>query len=405
MTTFGNRIGILGASFKDISMAYRLNGDMSGVKNMFAKTNTHMITEMDYAMLQNFNAEVAKGTPIVQAMGQTMVGASSGARTLAQGAGQAGVDLSTVTIAANTSRIAMIGMRVAAMALNMVLSMGLAVAIQTVISGLSYLINYEEKQAEAAREAAREAREHASALRDTSNAASQESSSLDDLIAKYQQLKSAGELDTESRLEVQNIQSEITSLVGSQADNLDLVNGKLDEQLEKLYNIKDFYTEESINAYRDSITSTANAAKKTTQEVAWDLTGISQNHRDEIEKIVDELEKDPVINQRGNSGFKFDGDTLTLQNSIWKRNALIDPVLEYLKTNNLQTTELYNNLIAAKNEIENGENGTNIIQGEVRNLINALIDKGDYDKTIVRSMSDYTNLREKRIRIKKKIFN
>lgn len=66
--------------------------------------------------------------------------------------------------------------------------------------------------------------------------------SLSDLIVEYRRLAAdndGGTWDTDATNRVREIQDEITKLVGKQADNIDLVNGKLDDELEKLKHISD----------------------------------------------------------------------------------------------------------------------------------------------------------------------
>lgn len=64
--------------------------------------------------------------------------------------------------------------------------------------------------------------------------------SIKDLVDQYKALADAqegGAWGEEQRKKVETIQSSITDLVGEEAKNLDLVNGKLDEQYQKLLNI------------------------------------------------------------------------------------------------------------------------------------------------------------------------
>lgn len=63
---------------------------------------------------------------------------------------------------------------------------------------------------------------------------------IKDLVDQYRELAEAQSTEgwtAEQRKKVETIQSSITSLVGEEAKNLDLVNGKLDEQYRKLLNI------------------------------------------------------------------------------------------------------------------------------------------------------------------------
>lgn len=55
VSILSNKLGALGVSFKDISMAWSAHG-IKGVKNVFANS----ITEMDLEMLKNYNEYVRR---------------------------------------------------------------------------------------------------------------------------------------------------------------------------------------------------------------------------------------------------------------------------------------------------------------------------------------------------------
>lgn len=65
----------------------------------------------------------------------------------------------------------------------------------------------------------------------------EEIDTLNDLINKYKELVESENQDNNTREEIKSIQEQINNLVGKQAGNVDLVNGKLDEQLAKLKEI------------------------------------------------------------------------------------------------------------------------------------------------------------------------
>ena len=62
---------------------------------------------------------------------------------------------------------------------------------------------------------------------------------LNDLIEQYRKLGEDGSINTADQETAKQIQSQIVDLVGNHAKGLDLVNGKYDEQIEKLQKIKD----------------------------------------------------------------------------------------------------------------------------------------------------------------------
>lgn len=113
----------------------------------------------------------------------------------------------------------------AAMATNPMTWITLAV---TAVMALAQVWQSVKQRAEEARQSMTEAAE----------AANDQRNSLADLIAEYKELATAGDFDSSARETAKRIQKDITDLVGAQADNLDLVNGKLDDEIKKLDNIK-----------------------------------------------------------------------------------------------------------------------------------------------------------------------
>lgn len=113
----------------------------------------------------------------------------------------------------------------AAMATNPMTWITLAV---TAVMALAQVWQSVKQRAEEARQSMTEAAE----------AANDQRNSLADLIAEYKELAAAGDFDSSARETAKRIQKDITDLVGAQADNLDLVNGKLDDEIKKLDNIK-----------------------------------------------------------------------------------------------------------------------------------------------------------------------
>lgn len=132
----------------------------------------------------------------------------------------------------------------AAMATNPMTWITLAV---TAVMGLVQVWRNVKQRAEEARQSMTEAAE----------AANDQRNSLADLIAEYKELATAGDFDSSARETAKRIQKDITDLVGAQADNLDLVNGKLDEEIKKLDNIKlqtAYDTRDTLDTkYRDAM--------------------------------------------------------------------------------------------------------------------------------------------------------
>lgn len=118
-----------------------------------------------------------------------------------------------------------LALKAATLALNAALQFGISMLVSY---GINRIIEEKQKIEDARKAAADSAAEF-----------QETSASLHDLIEQYKTLYSdtGGTWDTTTLASVQNIQQQITDLVGDQAEGIELVNGALDEQLALLRNI------------------------------------------------------------------------------------------------------------------------------------------------------------------------
>lgn len=120
-----------------------------------------------------------------------------------------------------------IGLELATTALNAAISFGLSVAIQAAVTGIMALAKHYDNLREANMEAA-------DSFKETSD-------SIQGQIDKIRELQKVVEDETstsnelyDARSDLLDIQRELINTYGTQAENIDLVNGKLDEEIEKL---------------------------------------------------------------------------------------------------------------------------------------------------------------------------
>lgn len=92
--------------------------------------------------------------------------------------------------------------------------------------------------------------------------AKEESDRVSELISQYEKLKATETQDESTRQQIQSIQDEITKLVGKQAENLDLVNGKLSEQMGKLKGVNIQVTENTLAMLKSDMLIKEQGAKK-----------------------------------------------------------------------------------------------------------------------------------------------
>ena len=132
---------------------------------------------------------------------------------------------------------------------------GIIVAIATAVS---YLKKYSSESARASAEA----KEHAQAMREVADKAKDEQDSLDDLIDGYEEITSRGIVSADSREEILNIQKQINLLVKDEASKWDMVNGSIDDTIEKLRQVRAQTASANIQTYKDAYLTARSSANQ-----------------------------------------------------------------------------------------------------------------------------------------------
>ena len=138
-------------------------------------------------------------------------------------------------------------------------------AITAVVLAIVGAVAAINKFANAAAEASAEAKEHAKSMKEAADKAKEEQDALDDLINKYEELKSKGTIDSDTRKEIRDVQKQINLLVKGEAAEWDMVNGSLDENLKKLKQLRAEKAGESLKAYQQSY-----SAAQTSSNLAYE---------------------------------------------------------------------------------------------------------------------------------------
>ena len=198
------------------------------------------------------------------------------------------------------------------------------------------------------------------------NTVADETNKLRELVDKYKQITAQGKLDKEAREEIKGVQSQIVDLVGSQASNLDLVNGKLDDEqnkLEKIANtIIDMPTlETAYNTARDNTRNEKNIQIAPFAEgtplfseegyISANLVpaGFGKKFKSILKKVMEE----------GGYGYALDGDNYNLrfynldENDFKSRIEAYEQILEELRTTEGFDTksDLFTKLLEQKTQL------------------------------------------------------
>lgn len=330
------------------------NGVAGGIKSIFQSSSSKSVISKDQLqILKNWNNAVAHGCTKQETFNRIIKDADSTTKLYFSGLNKRKGSVEGLKKAQNEAKQSTIGLTLAETALNAALSFGITAAITLAIKGFDKLANSAKRASEAADEA----------FSDTSEKVQkneEEAKSLDELISKYKELKESENLDVNSRKEIKEIQNDIADLVGVQASNLDLVNGKLDDEIAKLDEIS---AKEAKNAYETAIAN-YNNSKKATDKAAGDDSYLMFDGY----AYVGKKEKD-AINILHNAGFKntvrvgglnpfnqqvfvsdaSDDDYNELKGAQEKADYL-QSMIDVLEQNGQRATDLYAGLISQRDK-------------------------------------------------------
>ena len=247
----------------------------------------------------------------------------------------------------------------------------------------------------------------------------EEIKSLDELIRKYEELKSKSVMDSDTREEIKGIQYDIVDLVGSEAKTLDLVNGKLDEQLSKLKSISGEKSRQNVEDARDAYDNAkylsdvmVGGADDYGNDVSvkWSDTESAQIHKVEgfekftyqdFMKLLQDNGFGDIFRENNDGNLfnlRFVVDTKDIE-GLEAKVARLEELKDFLASNGLRSTGLYqgvNEAIGKYNEQNNNE------LESANNLVDAVVDSlsvsnGKLKEIAVDSVESFEEYRQKMI--------
>lgn len=347
MSDFGNALrlasqGNLGTN--EFSRLLNITNRLSA-SQLQAVLSTEALTDAErMQIITNTGLSEAEARTRLQTMGLSAAEGTATASTMSLSAAAKGL---WATLAANPIGLIITAVTAGALAFNA-------------------LKDAQEKAAEKAKEQAEQSRQNAESAKNEAN-------ELGELIEKYKELAESNTFDNaETRSQVKDIQSEITKLVGQQADNLDLVNGKLDDELSKLREIeqqqRDKLIRDQRTAYIDSTEEAKNTAyHKGSGYVDWvfdkntvTFDGDNGKIREQITEIVnnafEESGIDANISIVGHDFDKFLALSFADDATLRDRVNGIEAALQALENDtdfDTSSSELYRELSNAQKELQN----------------------------------------------------
>lgn len=236
-------LGLQGATSIDMVVAATARMSTTDLAAVLVKTKLSKAQQMQIMLDRGISREEAEAT------------LATAAHTAAN---------ATATTVTGTLTSATTGLKVA---LNGLKAAFLSNPIMWVVTALTALFTITSKVAQAKEEARRNAEELYNTLQQEADAAQKTTNSMKSLVVEYKQLADSfdGSWNSEEFSKLETIQSNITELVGEQANNLDLVNGKIDEEYQKLLGIYRLTADESFKK-----TESAYLAAKQKFEAGYD---------------------------------------------------------------------------------------------------------------------------------------
>ncbi len=197
----------------------------SNVNNLINQQNYKNIAQQAQGIkgvkqaIDFYNDGIKNGTLNVEDFNDTMTQSNSslGKYLIGLNGGTAGLGGYAASLA--TATLKTIGLSVATAAMNAAVSFG----VSTAISGIISMFTRYSKSVDEAKQKATE----------MADKAIDEEDNIESLITRYNKLDKA-DRSTENTETIKELNEQINKALGSQADNIDLVNGKLDEQSDKL---------------------------------------------------------------------------------------------------------------------------------------------------------------------------
>lgn len=142
--------------------------------------------------------------------------------------------LSKVASAFDTVKIRAIATEVAVSALNAAISFGLSMAISATVSGISKWLNKEKEAAEQAEKLRQEMEERRKATVENIRAYEEETDEVNELVGQYIRLVSSTDDLNSIKDDLAKVQDQVIQKYGAEADAIDMVNGKIEENIDWL---------------------------------------------------------------------------------------------------------------------------------------------------------------------------
>lgn len=253
-------------------------------------------------------------------------------------------------------------------AMNATNPVGWIILAISAIMGLVKALGKYANKTQAAKEASEKYKEAAENARDAAEESKEETQELVDLVSEYKDIvdgiEDSAAFSAETRQKVLEIQKKITDLVGEEADNYDLLNGKIEDNIKK--NMELLATEASgayedaIDAYYAAMDSSKHAYETSYKDVGgfnfWGLWGLTdpesyyqivfqagkdaEKYAEGVYDIIAGMDERILISRDATIGDKFFGVNLDVD-SAQEAVEVLDELLGKMKDAGYRDGNIY----------------------------------------------------------------
>ena len=228
ITSSGKALSIFN---KDMALFVKNWNNTQGFKNRLksAFSNPNVISQKDLIAITKYNNAISTGINKQTAFYQHLSNSSIAVQNLAANAKYGTISIDGLTVATKKSTIASKAMGTA---LKAALNIGFAFAINAIISGITYLVNKQEELKQKHEEEIQKSKELIETFKE-------EHTTLETIINKYSELSKKTGLTADEKETLLDYQKQLVETYGKEASGIDLVNGKLENNLAILKSLND----------------------------------------------------------------------------------------------------------------------------------------------------------------------
>ena len=291
-----------------------------------------------------------------------------------------GTAFKALTLGIDGATIAEAAMTVGSMALNMALTMGLSFAITAIIGALSSFVSgiseANQKQKEALQTSADSAKKY-----------EDESKSIQDLTSQYGALSASGLTDEDTKSKLLSIQTQLITSYGNEAKGLDLVNGKYQDQIDKLQKLNKQKSDDWIRSNQEGISNAKNTLSKTDTSSFGDNFGedFGENGENRIKALL--YNNSGVATDEGNGI----GNTYQITGNLEKRVSVLKEILDASNKINNRNAQEQNYVNKISNEYNTLKSSMDSAQSTVGKMFNAQL-MSQYSDKITQITADMSTM-------------